>query len=462
MKFIPLFAGLLLFGGLACARPDATLQRQSDASLDALVASRLHSKAVFDSRRPEDAETPKALQALLGEGLTQESAVRIALLNNPHLRGELESLGVAQADLVQAGLLQNPRFGASVRFPDHGGRTATDFSLTQELISLFTRSLRKQIAAGELDRARLRVAQAVLDLEAEVRRAFVSVQAAEQVRDLRQTLLDASETAVELSRRQRAAGNISELDASIQTGSGVQARLDFAKAETQSFEDRERLTRLLGLSDGAWTLAAKLAEVPKSEPSLDALEARALARRLDLSEARAESQVITNSLSLAKKSRWFGSVEAGLSTERDPEGNRVTGPLLNIELPLFDRHQAQVQRLEAQSRQAQSRVVEMEGRIHSEVRLAVARLGLARNVADRTAKVLVPLRERIVALTQERYNSMLAGVYDLLLAKQIEATTYKEAIESVRDYWIARADLDRALGGAIQDQGGAIFEEKTK
>jgi cobalt-zinc-cadmium efflux system outer membrane protein len=61
----------------------------------------------------------------------------------------------------------------------------------------------------------------------------------------------------------------------------------------------------------------------------------------------------------------------------------------------------------------------------------------------------VPLRERIVALTQEQYNAMLLGVYQLLQAKQGEIEAYRAYIEAVRDYWIARADLERAIGGRL-------------
>ena len=39
-----------------------------------------------------------------------ESAVQIALLNNPALQAAYEDLGVAQADVVQAGILKNPTF----------------------------------------------------------------------------------------------------------------------------------------------------------------------------------------------------------------------------------------------------------------------------------------------------------------------------------------------------------------
>ena len=65
--------------------------------------------------------------------------------------------------------------------------------------------------------------------------------------------------------------------------------------------------------------------------------------------------------------------------------------------------------------------------------------------------MVVPLRERVVALSQQQYNSMLIGIYQVLIAKQNEIAAYRELIEAARDYWIARADLERAVAGRIVD-----------
>ena len=44
---------------------------------------------------------------------------------------------------------------------------------------------------------------------------------------------------------------------------------------------------------------------------------------------------------------------------------------------------------------------------------------------------------------------MLLGVYQLIQAKQAEFEAYRDSIEALRDYWIARSDLERAIGGRI-------------
>ena len=70
----------------------------------------------------------------------------------------------------------------------------------------------------------------------------------------------------------------------------------------------------------------------------------------------------------------------------------------------------------------------------------------SRAVVDQYVKVLVPVRESLVKLSQQQYDAMLLGVFQLIQAKQSELTAYRELIEAVRDYWIARSDLERATG----------------
>jgi len=50
---------------------------------------------------------------------------------------------------------------------------------------------------------------------------------------------------------------------------------------------------------------------------------------------------------------------------------------------------------------------------------------------------------------------MLKSPYDLLLAKQNEILAERGYIGALRDYWIARADLERAVGGRL---GGTSIE----
>ena len=54
---------------------------------------------------------------------------------------------------------------------------------------------------------------------------------------------------------------------------------------------------------------------------------------------------------------------------------------------------------------------------------------------------------------------MFKGAYDLLQAKEAEVAAERGAVDAWRDYWIARARLERAVGGALPT---ASPEETTR
>src|SRR5262249_42440966 len=74
--------------------------------------------ALHWNRGGEDAEAVlRAVRAMLAHPLTPAEAVQIALVNNPTLQATYEELMIAQSDVVQAGLLQNPVFTGGVHVP---------------------------------------------------------------------------------------------------------------------------------------------------------------------------------------------------------------------------------------------------------------------------------------------------------------------------------------------------------
>ena len=83
------------------------------------------------------------------------------------------------------------------------------------------------------------------------------------------------------------------------------------------------------------------------------------------------------------------------------------------------------------------------------MRLAHARLVQARAVAEHYRTTLLPLRERIVALSQQHYNGMFIGPAELLRARQEQIESSQGYLEALRNYWQARAELERALGSRV-------------
>ncbi len=446
-----------LWGALAVTGCASVSPKGSFEDVSALVAARGGANIHWDQGTPADERVRAHVHDLVMGMLTPDGAVEVALLRNQGLVATYEELGIAQADLVQAGLLRNPGFGARVRFPTSGPGTFidTEFSLVQDFLDLFTLPLRKRVAAAQLNAAKARVGSAVLELTAQVRQAVVSLQAAQATVEVRTLVLEAQSAAAELRARQRAVGNVGDLDVFQEQAFFEQSKLDLGRAELQAVEQREQVNRLLGLwgpDSGTWKVESKLPDVPERDPSLDHVESLAIGRRLDLLAVRAEGQALEEAASLTGVSRALPSLQVGVSTGRDAEGTRVTGPDLSVELPIFDQGQARAARILAEVRQSRARQAELAVNIRAEVRALRNRLVVTHRSAEHYRTVLLPLREKALKESQLRYNAMLLGVFQLLQARREQIDVYRNYLETVRDYWITRAELERATGGSLDAQ----------
>jgi cobalt-zinc-cadmium efflux system outer membrane protein len=51
-----------------------------------------------------------------------------------------------------------------------------------------------------------------------------------------------------------------------------------------------------------------------------------------------------------------------------------------------------------------------------------------------------------------QYNAMQKGNFELLAAKEREQNSEQTSVEALRDYWTARVQLERAVGGQLERQ----------
>jgi cobalt-zinc-cadmium efflux system outer membrane protein len=418
-----------------------------------LVEARTGRRIFWNQGGAADEAVARRIRELTSRDLSVDGAVQIALLNNEELQAVYEDLTIAQADLVQAGLLQNPSFSAGVTVPIAGSDVQTGFGLgvAQDFLSVLTLSARKKVAAAELEATKLRVGDAVLRTTFDVQVAYYRLVAAQQLRAMRQTVLETGDAAVALAEAQHAAGNINDLDLVNQKALYEQLRADVRRSEADVLTAREALTRLLGLwgLEASFQVPPNLPELAPADPPLDHLEAQAIRGRLDLASAHEQTQALSHAVAMAKNFRFIARPAAGATFERSPERYTAVTPSVSLDLPIFDQRQAVIARLQGQLRQAQARENALAVDIRSEVRAARGRLVAMRDVVARYAKVVVPLREGAVRLSQQQYDAMLLGAYQLLTAKQNEVDAHRQFIESLRDYWIARADLERAVASAV-------------
>lgn len=414
-----------------------------------IVAERSGQEIHWNQGTDADAAVDERVALLLKSELTSESAVQVALLNNRDLQAVYEELGVAQADLVQAGLLRNPLLDGEVRFQSGGGPVEMNLSLTENFLSIFYLPLRKRLAEAAFEAAKLRVAGAVLDLAGRVRASFYEFQGAEQMLEMRRSVAAATDASTDLAERLHAAGNIRDGDLASERALHEQARLDASAAELDVAEAREHLNSLLGLwgVQTRWSGAKRLPDLPSEMFTVAGLETRAIERSLELGVGRVEIERTARLLGLTRTESVLNEAALGVDAERGDSGTWSVGPAFQIPIPLFDQGQPAIARTAAELRRLQDGYLADAVRIRSDVRAVASRILALTARAEHYRTVLIPLRRELVEDTQKQYNGMQVGAFQLLQAKQQEIEAGRQYIETLQDYWLARTELDQLLSG---------------
>jgi len=367
-------------------------------------------------------------------------------------------LGVAQADLVQAGLLKNPVFDGAVRFLVRGGPVEPDLSTAVNFLDIFYVPLRKRVAAARFEDVKLQVTGAVLDFAATVQTAFYDHQANAQLLELKQTIVQALAASLEVTQRLHAAGNITDLDLVRERALAGEAKLQLRAAETAVHQSREHLNTLMGLwgHQTTWHIDRRLPDIPEQPLPFDELELRALRQSLDVASARQRLLVAGEQMGVSRATALVPELSLGVGGERE-EGAWEVGPVFTFPIPLFDQGQARVGRAMAELRRAQQEYYALGVRVRATVRAVRERLQGAQDRALYYRDIMLPLWERIVHETQLQYNAMQRGVFELLRAREQQIQAAVAYIDALRDYWLARTDLGQILSGRLPTRNSVVL-----
>jgi cobalt-zinc-cadmium efflux system outer membrane protein len=397
------------------------------------------------------AEADTHLHGLLAQPISAESATHIALLRNPTMQSVYARLGISQADLLEVSRLSNPTLSLSTLIPNHGGPIRIDYGLAQNFTELLFQHTRTQIAEGEMERAKEIAGRQIQSLAADVTAAWYELVAARQVAAMRAVIAKSSHTAADLAQRFFDAGNITELDLLQQQSAATKAELESGSAQARADAAHGKLNQLMGLSaeQARWQTTDQLPLPVNKEDELTVLRDLAKQYRLDLYAKQRELKTLGTVHDLAQRWRWLGIVNVGVQGERDNDGTHLIGPAVSLQLPIFHQGQASVLRTQAQLEQAQAELAGLQTEIDNAVTVAQGKVAEARSRAERYRSEQIPQREHIVARTQEYVNYMLVGVFELIRAQQDEYDAYQAYLEALRDYWLARVDLSRAIGAHL-------------
>lgn len=423
------------------------------------------------------------IEELLAEGLTAREAAELALLNNPELQAAFYDIGIARAELVQAGLLSNPSLAIAFRFPSGGGLTAIDLDIAQNVADLWQIPVRKRVAERELDRTILEVARHTTELAAESQSVYYAVLGAQERLRIAKENLDITLKTLELTEFRRQAGAGSELDVNLARGVVLEAQLRVDQARLAAAETRRTLATTLGLVSDAQVLVLTdvLPDPPEYELSREWLAGTALIERTDVQALR-NAACAANERLILEYRRVFPTLEIGLSMERDARGSipgrniladtarasiaggQLTapeieprsardvgqdvslGPGLALELPIFDQNQAQIARARYELEQAARLLQRLERIVYQDVHSAIDQAQTAWQIAVFYRDEVLPQAQQSLDMSRESYHAGKASILSVLDAERTYLAARDSYAATLEESAAAMPRLERVVG----------------
>lgn len=408
-------------------------------------------------------------QRLLEEPLDADHAVRVALLNNRELRAVLREMGISRGKLVQAGLLPNPVVEAEL-LPERN--TTLELRVEYDITSAVLAPMRARAAKPDVLASRFRAAAAVVDLGYRVRAAFYRYQGADQKVAIAEQVLDGYAASREAAQAMLLAGNIAELDVASQEVAYERARVLVAELTLELVEEKESLQRLLGVhgDDTQWNLRGQLAQAPEIAEIPHDVETRALRASLDLQETRSRLDGLGKRAGFTRKAGsipdvavdlhgLWGDPETPASGQTEPEWRFGAG--VSVGVPLFDRAQGTALSLEAEFDALMERYYGMAVDLRSSAREAQSRVRSAHARAIQYQEVIVPAQSRVTEQTMLQYNAMQLGIFHVIEARREELDVKLAHVETLREYWTAKAELEALLAGRSVSRGGGTSAKRA-
>ncbi|NPU09179.1 TolC family protein [Bradyrhizobium sp. 83002] len=451
-RLAPLVAATAL-AGCASFSPDGGMSVVAD------ITGRTTAKEVASIRTDDDAARMRdATRKLLARPLSADAAVQVALFNNKGLQAAFHQLALSEADAVEASLPPNPTFSL-MRISGDGAFEA-ERQVAGDILALATLPLRSEIARERFHQAQLRAALATLRLAAEVRRAHVRVVAANELVALLVEAQSAAEATAKLAAKLGETGALNRLDQAREQVFYAETTAELATARRAAGSARERLIRLMGLwgDDLDFRLPGKLPALPRRPLTEPFVERDAVAHRIDLQIARLDLTALATSLQLSEATRFVTLLDlAGLERKTgEPDGRviRERGYDLQFQIPIFDGGEVRVRQAAETYNIAFNRLTERAVTVRSEARDAYRSYRAAYDIAGHYAREVLPLRQIISEEMQLRYSSMQVDIFALLLEARQRLASRRAAIDAVRDFFLAEAELSAAVNGG----GGAAAE----
>ncbi len=384
------------------------------------------------------------------------AAIQILLAQSPQVRMELAQLGIADAQRLQAELISNPHLSIGALRPEGGGRWKLDVGLSQPLLELFTRPLRRQLAENNLLSTQLRLQSRLQTLIAEMGDAYYAAIASRQHLQVQQQMLDATLARQQLANSLYRAGNMSENSFLYYDNELRRVQQQVKKRKRKAQEKNLELLNMIGLSSNQpIKLANQLPVLPTEKFAHAELLTQAHSDRLDLKITRQQLAQLENRRTLVRTENGWRDTSVGVNAEREFDGTNNVGAEIEVALPIFNRNQGKLAAIDAQATKTQAQLAQTLLNADTEIAQSLNQMQSAREQLELITASL-QVAEKRVTLSNREVNFMLGSPFELLNIKRQEIQLAHDYTNELANYWQARTQLELAIGRALPAPTPAI------
>ena len=400
---------------------------------------------------PEDrVQTIQMVTEMLKDGITREEAIRISLLNNQRLQATFQSLGITRADVVQSGLYTNPTLGALFRFPTNGaGVAGVDLDLLFSISDLWNVPLRRDVAEVEALRITQLVVGEILRTAAAARDSFDELLLQQAMYQFMAGNVSLFQTTVEELQVRFHAGLVNDLDIYLAKNVLFDGQVDLASIQSSLITARARLIEILGLDPlerVAIKIVGDLEKMPLRTLSPEEGWDFATHHRIDLQLSRLQISQ-THRLLAWQKARIFGDVGIGGNYTREVDKVKSAGPLLVLQIPIFNQNQGGIARAEFQLDQAQQQLKATELAAKQEIQSLLGELKFHETHAQLFREKMLVAQQKALSYVERFYSTMQLNSIFLIEARRRILSTQRGYFQALRAYRRTESRLQVALGG---------------
>lgn len=381
-------------------------------------------------------------------GLDMTDVVTLAVLDNPELKALRLQAGVANAQLLQAGLLPNPQLSADFIHPTSGPPPISNgysFGLTQDLSALVSRGTARAGAKAHKKQVNLDILWQEWQVAQQARQLFIRARSQTRLLKVLQTQRELNADNYQRDQKALQQGNLTLSAVSADLVGLVDADTQLRQVQRAHNKTWHALDALLGLQPGVKPrLRSANAVASLSKVRFQAATAKLAQRRPDLLALRAgyrsQEQAVREAIL-----KQFPTLSVGLTHGKDTSDVHSIGFGVTLSLPLFNHNQGQIA-IQRATRAAlrQSYQARLDQAVNKAHELWRATRIMQRQL--RSLRARLPELEQTTQAARRSFEqgNMSAGTYinlrSSLLAKRVELIRLQASLQE------AQAALETLLG----------------